>query len=81
MFNPNIGSEEIQLRWRRLSSHRSAYEQSLDDQYPDILRIGTYLANLKLPDGDVLVDNAANCIPEIISDDQPAKALRHSQQP
>jgi hypothetical protein len=67
MFNPNMGPEEIQLLGVVFLSHRNSYERSFDDRYPDILRVGTYLANLKLPDGDVLVDNSANCIPEVIT--------------
>jgi len=67
MFNPSIAPEEIQLLGVVFLSHPSSYERSFDDRYPDILRVGTYLANLKLPDGNVLVDNSANCIPEIIT--------------
>jgi hypothetical protein len=67
MFNPNIGPEELQQLGVVFLTHPNKYELSLDQQYPDILKIGDYLASLKLPDGDVLVDNAVPCIPNMIT--------------
>jgi hypothetical protein len=67
MFNPNLGPEELELLAVVFVRHPTQFELTLDQQYPDILHIGAYLAQLKLPNGDVLVDNAVACVPNIIT--------------
>jgi hypothetical protein len=35
--------------------------------YATIISIGDYIANMHLPNGDVIVDNAALCVPDVIT--------------
>jgi hypothetical protein len=37
------------------------------EHYPTIISIGNYLANLHLPNGDVIVDNSTGCVPGLIT--------------
>ena len=67
MFNPFIGSLEIPVIGYIF--HRPLTNAELTDKnhYPHILSMSDYITSLHLPNGDLLVDNAAACIPELLS--------------
>ena len=67
MFNPKIGPEELLQLGFVFNPHPSAYQRAYGQRYPEILRLSSYLAQLKLPDGDVIVDNSVECVPEVIT--------------
>jgi hypothetical protein len=66
MFNPNIGSEELQQLAFIFEKHPNAVDALFQYRYAAIVNISTYLDNLHLPNGDIIVDNSADCMPEII---------------
>jgi hypothetical protein len=67
MFNPAIGTEETQFLGFVFHKHPSAKDLDFKARFPTILSLGDYLAGLKLPNGDIVVDNATVCIPEMIT--------------
>jgi hypothetical protein len=72
MFNPKIGTEEYEQLSYAFRPHLSAVQEAYKERYPTILRIGSYLTNLKLPNGDIIVDNSTDCVPAVIvSSSQP----------
>jgi hypothetical protein len=67
MFNPKIGPEELLQLGFVFNPHPSSYERAYGQRYPQILHLSSYFARLKLPDGDVIVDNSVECVPEVIT--------------
>jgi hypothetical protein len=67
MFNPNLAPEEDQGLAFIFDSHLNLHDSGFEQRYGDILRIGSYMASLKLPNGDVLIDNSTDCVPEVIA--------------
>ena len=79
IMNPSIGSEESQqLGFIFHSAFDGAEYRLYKDNYPQVLKVGRYFESLHLPDGDVVVDNFAPCIPALIVT-QPTEALRHPE--
>jgi hypothetical protein len=66
MMNPAIGSEEEQQLGFIFHSHLTASDKLYKDNYPQVLHVGHYFEGLHLPNGDVLVDNFAPCVPALI---------------
>jgi hypothetical protein len=67
MFNLHLGPEELDQLGFIMKARPTQFEIEYGQRYPDVIRIGNYLANLHLPNGDVIVDNSLNCVPEIIA--------------
>ena len=67
MLNPHIGIEENLEFGFIVLSHPNASQLEYKDRYPQILSLSRYFDDLHLPNGDVVVDNAVECIPEIIT--------------
>ncbi len=67
MFNPKIGSEESQQLGFIFESHPSASDRQFEKRYPTILKLSSYFTSLKLPNGDIIVDNSTGCVPEMIT--------------
>jgi hypothetical protein len=67
MFSTTIAPEEsLQLAFV-FDSHLNAADLAWKEHYPTIISIGNYLANLHLPNGDVIVDNSTGCVPGLIT--------------
>lgn len=67
MFNPTVGVLELsQLGY---VFHRPLTKQDRVNQqhFASILKISNYLTSLNLPDGDILVDNFTECIPQLLT--------------
>ncbi len=68
MFNPHLGNEEThQLGFIFHSPPLSASDRGYEEFYPHILTLSSYFAGLRLPDGDIVVDNFSPCVPEILT--------------
>jgi hypothetical protein len=67
MLNPSIAREESQDLGFIFHAHPTTADIQWKARRPQILSIGKYFAGLHLPDGDVVVDNSAGCIPEVIT--------------
>jgi hypothetical protein len=67
MLNPHIGIEENQDFGWIFVSHPTASQVDYEGRYPQILALSNYFDNLHLPDGNVVVDNSVECIPETIT--------------
>jgi hypothetical protein len=67
MFNPTIGSEESQQLGFIFHKHPSKSDLAWKERYPTIISLGDYFASLKLPNGDIVVDNSTGCIPEVLT--------------
>jgi hypothetical protein len=66
MFDPNIGVQETQLLAFIFETHLNSTEKSLEGRHAQILQYSSYFQSLKLPDGDIIVDNSTECVPEIL---------------
>ncbi len=67
MVNPSIAREESQDIGFIFHAHPTTTDIQWKARRPQILALGTYFAGLHLPNGDVVVDNSAGCIPEVIT--------------
>jgi hypothetical protein len=67
MMNPRIGQEELQQLGFIFHTHKDAEDLGFHDRYPTILALGDYLAGLHLPDGDIVLDNSTQCVPEMLT--------------
>jgi hypothetical protein len=67
MLNPHIGIEENQDFGWIFVAHPNASQVDYEGRYPEILSLSNYLDKLHLPDGDVVTDNAVECVPETIT--------------
>jgi hypothetical protein len=67
MLNPSIAREESQDLGFIFHAHPTTADKQWQARRPQILAIGSYFAGLHLPNGDVVVDNSAGCIPEVIT--------------
>lgn len=67
MLNPNLGVEESQELGFIFVSHPTAGQIQYESRYRQILSLSHYFDSLHLPDGDIVVDNAVECIPETIT--------------
>ncbi len=67
MWNPNVGWQEMQLLGVPVF-HRnlSAVERDFGQHYAHIRELSDYISNLHLPNGQIVVDNFSQCIPETI---------------
>ena len=63
MFNGKIGPEEADSLGIIFHKDRNDTDQLTRQQYPAIVAISGYLANMHLSDGQILVDNTSDCIP------------------
>jgi hypothetical protein len=73
MSNPAVGVQEESLLGVVFHKHLNPNDRAVAATYPDILAIGAYLSNLKLPDGSVVVDNFTTCVPDILTSIQQPK--------
>jgi hypothetical protein len=67
MFNPKIGSEQVDALGFIFHSHPNANDIQWKDRYPHILALGDYFAGLRLPDGDIVTDNFDVCLPQLLT--------------
>ena len=67
MFNPNIGTEQVDALGFIFHSHPSANDLQWKNRYPYILTLDSYLAGLHLPNGDIVVDNFDVCLPQLLT--------------
>jgi hypothetical protein len=67
MFNPTIGVEESEQLGFIFKAHPNKADLAQPDEYPQAMALGRYLENEHLPNGDVIVDNSALCVPMIIA--------------
>lgn len=67
MMNPHIGIEENQDFGWIFAAHPNASQIDYEGRYPEILSLSSYFDALHLSNGDVVVDNAVECIPETIT--------------
>jgi hypothetical protein len=67
MLNPKVGLEEIDEVGFILNKHQSALDISYKGSYADVRYVASYLNNLHLPVGDVIVDTADVCAPNVIT--------------
>ena len=67
MVNTSIGPEESQMVAWVFLAHPNKYDVQYSQRYPAILKLSSYFDSLKLPDGDIIVDNSTDCVPEIIT--------------
>jgi hypothetical protein len=66
MFNQNIGSEEVQELGFIFLKHPDKAELAWKGRYPAVLALGDYLAGLHFPNGDIVIDNSTQCVPEML---------------
>ncbi len=67
MFNPKIGSEQVDALGFIFHSHLTANDLQWKDRYPHILALDSYFAGLRLPDGDIVTDNFDVCLPQLLT--------------
>jgi hypothetical protein len=67
MFNPQVGVEELQELGYVFHQPLTAQDRVNKQHFAAIQVISNYLADLHLPDGDVLIDNSSGCVPEVIT--------------
>jgi hypothetical protein len=67
MFDPNIGVQETQFLDFIFDKHVSGPALNTKTSYATIIAMGDYITSLHLPDGSVIVDNAALCVPDMIT--------------
>jgi hypothetical protein len=68
MVNPTIGAgETVQSLGFIFHQHLTAEDRGAKERYATIEAIGSYISNLNLPDGDIVVDNDVQCVPEILT--------------
>jgi hypothetical protein len=63
MFNPRVGVEETRVLGYVVHSKPSPLDRGYAQDFQKSQDVASYLAELKLPDGDVVVDNSSPCIP------------------
>jgi len=63
MFNPRVGVEETRVLGYVVHSHRSALDRGYAQGFQKAQDVASYIADLRLPNGDVVVDNSSPCIP------------------
>ena len=67
MWNPYVGWQEMQLLgWSVFHRNLSTLERDFGDHYQHIRALSDYISNMRLPDGQIVVDNSTPCIPETI---------------
>jgi hypothetical protein len=67
MFNPTVGVEELQELGYVFHHPLSEADRNDKEHFDTIQSMGRYLAGLRLPEGDVLVDDSSECVPEVIT--------------
>jgi hypothetical protein len=63
MFNPRVGVEESRVLGYVVHSHRSALDRGYAQSFQKAQDVASYIADLRLPVGDVVVDNSSPCVP------------------
>jgi hypothetical protein len=66
MFNPKFDVQETQWLGFIFAAHPNKGELLWQQRHPTIVRISSYFGDLGLPNGDVIVDNSTDCVPEMI---------------
>ncbi len=67
MFNPQVGVEELQELGYVFHRPLTSQDRVDKQHFATIQAISDYLADLHLRDGDVLIDNSSECVPEVIT--------------
>jgi len=67
MFNTSVGAEETTQLGFIFHEHLNQTDLHWRNRYPQELALGRYFDALNLPDGDVVTDNSAGCVPEMIT--------------
>jgi hypothetical protein len=67
MFNRNVGVEELQELGYVFHHPLTAADRVDKQHFATVQSISRYLAGLRLPEGDILVDNSSECVPEVIT--------------
>ncbi len=66
MFNPSVGTEETEFLGYIFHHHLTAEDRENRNDFKGVSTIVSYLANMHLSDGQVVVDNFSICIPQAI---------------
>jgi hypothetical protein len=66
MLDPHFSVQESQQLAFIFTSHLSGLEKATAERHSAVVGISSYFAHLNLPNGDVIVDDSTNCVPEII---------------
>jgi hypothetical protein len=67
MWNPHVGWQEMQLMgWSVFHRNLSPLERDFGQHYQHIRELSNYVSNMNLPEGQIVVDNFSQCIPETI---------------
>ena len=66
MANPKVGYEETQHLGYIFFKHPSAFDKEAPATYPAIETITDYFTREHLADGQIVVDNFSECIPNVI---------------
>jgi hypothetical protein len=67
MFNPKVGVEEVQELGYVFHHPLTKKERMDKEHFATIQAISDYLAHLHVPEGDILIDNSSECVPEVIT--------------
>ena len=67
MFNPSVGIYESEQLGFIVHSHPSQSDIGHKNNYGWILAMGVWLTSRHLPNGDVVVDNFASCISQLVT--------------
>jgi hypothetical protein len=63
MFNPRIGVEEVKVLGYVVHARWTSVDRYDSLTFPRSQDIASYIGHLRLPNGDVVVDNSSPCIP------------------
>jgi hypothetical protein len=66
MFNPRVGYEETRILGFVVHGKHSTLDRVYAQTFQRSQDVASFVAALKLPDGDVVVDNSSPCIPMAI---------------
>jgi hypothetical protein len=67
MLNPKVGLEEILEVGYILNKHQSALDRNYSGSYAEVRSMATYMDNMQLPLGDVIMDTADVCAPNLMT--------------
>jgi hypothetical protein len=66
MLDPHFSVQESQQLAFIFTSHLNGLEKATAERHRTVVGISSYFAHLNLPNGDVIVDNSTNCVPEVL---------------
>ena len=67
MLNPRVGYDETDNLGYIFHKHLTPTDRVFKAHYDQVLKIGSYITAMHLPDGSVVADTFGNCVPEVIT--------------